>query len=491
MPDSFKLKPLAIGFVNYGFATKEESDLWPDYAGRPAGAPGVLLNKARSGNGPAGTGLDSKKNFSWQDRAVFPGSLPLPNGNIMMYYDDLNTPYLLEFSAVVVGKDYTINVHVRNEFGLIGSENQINEVGIQLPTINLPAAPGDDYTLRNVMDIEQSPDGRSLLVMVRANFQTETHILGNAQRRNLAAIIRVDISGEVKKGLSNAGLSFNQTIHRTTAECSTQKTTENITSTGQLTEAQLAVVSGSPTAVSGTRVIEQAIRYAYFDNNGNIHDYGFRGERTTYHLEVEGQSGNVEVASPCYEDVSSLQFNGVTVEERTTSSCNYYNESDALPADDWIDEGIYTWNESTISFNAPIYSVTGLNLYYKGIWQDAATGADQPWIFAARDTNDDGEYDTCPVPSLGFSDGAYSWANIEERFTCMTSFDPRATTQPSPTQLATTIYSGYGTANYVDVSSNNLAYDHVNAQIVEFRSTFNRGSFQQIPAGFVSSAVFY
>jgi len=486
MPDSFKLKPLAIGFVNYGFATKEESDLWPGYAGRPAGAPGVLLNKARSGNGPAGTGLDSKKNFSWQDRAVFPGSLPLPNGNIMMYYDDLNTPYLLEFSAVVVGKDYTINVHVRNEFGLIGSENQINEVGIQLPTINLPAAPGDDYTLRNVMDIEQSPDGRSVFIMAKANFSSSVSILGNAQRRSLAAIIRVDISGEVKKGLPQAGLAFSQSVFKTTAECSTKQTVEAITQVGQLTVEQQAVVAGGISDLSGSRVIEQSIRYAYFDNNGGVHFYGFSAERTTYHLEVAGQNGNVEVASPCYHDIVNIHLNGSIVDSRTTSSCNYYHTNENLPVDSW--GGTFTWNESTVTFESPIYDITDLHFYYKGIWQGIASASDEAWIYAVKDTNSDGEYDTSPVPSVLASAGIYSMMNIGARFISMNSNDPR--TEADDFSM-TTVHSGYGNINVNNLDNSNLAYDHINGVIEQFSSFSNNGSFQQIPVGFVSSAVFY
>jgi hypothetical protein len=489
MPEAFKLKPLAVGFVNYGFITRLESQNLPNYEGRMPGNIGVLLYKARSKNGPSSTKLDSKKNYNWQDRAVFPGSLPLPNGQIMMYYDDLNTPYLLRFTVSATGKDYTININVLREFGLIGSENFINE-NIQLPAITFSAESGDDFTLRDSFSIEQSPDCKSVFIMAMATFQNETHILGNAQRRNLAGIIRVDISGQVKKGLSDAGLTFNQSIFKTTAECSTQKTVEDITTVGQLTEEQQSVVAGEISDVSGKRTIERTIRYAYFDNNNNQHFYGFSAERTEYHLEVQGESGNEEVASPCFEDVSGIQLNGETVEERTTSSCNYYSQSETLPADDWIDEGLYTWNEDTISFIDPVYSVSGLFLYYKGVWQDAASGADKSWVYAAKDTNDDGEYDTCPQPSLFSSAGSYTWDNIADRFIRMSTFDPTASVQPEPIQLSTTVYSGYGTTNASDLSNSNLAYDHVNDQIREYRSYYNQGAFQQIPVGFETTAVF-
>jgi hypothetical protein len=495
MVDKFALKPIAIGYANYGFFSRQDYNLATDYPGRMPGAAGVLLYKARSGNGAGGTSLDSKKDLNWQERAVFPGSLPLPNGKIMMYYDDNNTPYLIKFRGTIGGNGKTFNLYadILGEFGLMGADNSFSVPEILVSSTEFSTVQGDDFTMNGSFDIEQSPDCKSVFIMPTASFDYTFRLLGNAQTRNKAAILRVDISGIPEENAVNNGLTFNQSTFKTTAQCSSPNTTEIITDSSQLTTAQQGVVNGAITETTGNRKAEESIRYAYFDNSNNPHFYGFSAERTTYNVVVKGQEDNViEMASPCYEDIRNIHLNGAIVETRTTSSCNYYNESDALPVDAWADEGLYTWNEGTTSFTNPFYSKGSLNLYYKGVWQDETSGVDHEWIFGCIDTNVDDEYTTCPQPTLYSSAGAYTLNNIESRFIRMTTFDPRASTQPDPVQLSTTVHSGYGTATVSNLYNSNLAYDHVNQVIVEFNNIWNQGSFQQVPVGFVSSdTVFY
>ncbi|PHS70542.1 MAG: hypothetical protein COB22_07910 [Cycloclasticus sp.] len=475
MPDSFNLQPAVMGYTNHGFITDSEATTLG--FSRQAGTTQVLLNTARTGSNGAGNTLFESKGYKQYNRAVFPGSFPLPSGELMMLLDDTNTPYILRFSASVAGKDYTLTISIINEFGLIGAENDISE-SIILPTISLPSALGDDYTLKSTnMRLEQSPDGKSCFVHVAGSFNLAGTILPNNFRRNLAAILRVDISGVVNKSANDAGLSVNQSIFKSTAECSTKYTTEVITASGQLTAEQKTVVDGAPTDVSGSRVIEQSIRRAYFDDGGGVHFYGATSERTSYHINVELEGDPSEVASPAFHDVTGVQFDGANYKIKRAMSCLYFNSDDALPVDDWtgIPIAIDTLPEAS-------YATTNLFPYFKGVWEDLG-GVDQDYIYVIKDESEDGFYETSPQPTVVASKGIYAPTHQGDRFVTMQSNDPRVFNGPL---LVYPYTSGFGTIDMVDSQANLIVYDNINGQI---READQLGSFQPIPVGFVSSAV--